>query len=107
MDFAMREWSQHYDLENYYTGISDLSFSCISDIGIEENTLSENMPFLDLVYNIPFKEIEHISMPCINLGPWGKDFHKMTERVLKEDLFIRTPKIISFAIDKVLDTKVQ
>lgn len=107
MDFAMREWSQHYDLENYYTGISDLSFSCISDIGSEENTLSENMPFLDLVYNIPFKEIEHISMPCINLGPWGKDFHKMTERVLKEDLFIRTPKIISFAIDKVLDTKVQ
>ena len=30
-------------------------------------------------------------MAGINIGPWGKDFHKLTERVYKEDLYERTP----------------
>jgi len=37
-------------------------------------------------------------MPCVNIGPWGKDFHKPSERVLKEDVFERTPKIIDYII---------
>ena len=41
-------------------------------------------------------------MPCINIGPWGKDFHKLTERVLKQDLYERTPAIIQHAIGLVL-----
>jgi arginine utilization protein RocB len=28
----------------------------------------------------------------MNVSPWGKDFHKLTERVLKADLFERTPE---------------
>ncbi len=38
----------------------------------------------------------------INIGPWGKDFHKMTERVNKEDLYVRTPMIINKAISLIL-----
>jgi arginine utilization protein RocB len=41
----------------------------------------------------------------MNIGPWGKDFHKMTERVNKEDLYIRTPMIIKEAISLILGNK--
>jgi len=44
-----------------------------------------------------------IKMPCINIGPWGKDFHKLTERVLMEDLYERTPKILDYVIKHILN----
>ncbi|WP_183108805.1 hypothetical protein [Thermohalobacter berrensis] len=44
-----------------------------------------------------------LSIPVINIGPWGKDLHKFTERVYKEDLFERTPRIIDLAIEHVLN----
>ena len=53
-------------------------------------------------YDIPFEEIKEISMAGINIGPWGKDFHKLTERVCKEDLYERTPHILDAAIKMLL-----
>jgi arginine utilization protein RocB len=41
-------------------------------------------------------------MPCINIGPWGRDVHRLTERVSKEDLFVRTPELLMAAIQKAL-----
>ena len=41
-------------------------------------------------------------MACVNIGPWGKDFHKLTERVYKEDLYERTPEILDFAVRETL-----
>ena len=32
----------------------------------------------------------------------GKDFHKLTERVYKEDLYERTPRILDAAIGELL-----
>ena len=61
------------------------------------------MPLYGGFYEIPVEAIEQISMPCMNIGPWGKDFHKLTERVSKEDLYIRTPSIINKAVSILLD----
>jgi len=61
------------------------------------------MPLFGRLYDIPLEEMEEISMPCINIGPWGKDYHKLTERVLKEDLYRRTPAMLGFAIACLLD----
>ena len=41
-------------------------------------------------------------MAGMYIGPWGKDFHKPTERVYKEDLYMRTPKILGVAITELL-----
>jgi len=60
------------------------------------------MPFYGQLYNIPFEDIVKIAMPCINIGPWGKDFHKVSERVLIEDVLNRTPHLIQSALDWVL-----
>lgn len=100
--FTQEEFNQNYNTEYFYTGISDLSYSSIEKSGEIYKALEESMPLLGQFYNVPVELIEKISMPCINIGPWGKDFHKLTERVNKEDLYVRTPRIINKAISIML-----
>lgn len=100
--FTQEEFNQNYNTEYFYTGISDLSYSSIEKSGEIYKALEESMPLLGQFYDVPVELIEKISMPCINIGPWGKDFHKMTERVNKEDLYVRTPRIINKAISLIL-----
>jgi arginine utilization protein RocB len=103
-DFTKKEFNQTYSSEYFYTGISDLSYSSImSSEGVLES-LESSMPLFGKLYDIPVDEITRISMPCINIGPWGKDFHKLTERVSTEDLYERAPKIINKAISIVFES---
>ncbi len=103
MKFTQEEFEQTYSTENFYTGISDLSYSTIDNGSEIIEALKTSMPLLGEFYNIPFDIIEKISMPCINIGPWGKDFHKLTERVFIEDLYDRTPKIINHTVQLLLN----
>ncbi|HNT53216.1 MAG TPA: M20/M25/M40 family metallo-hydrolase [Anaerolineaceae bacterium] len=99
---AQERWGQRYELEAYFTGISDLSYSSLSAAPEVEPVISRNMPLYGRYYSLPFDQISEISMPGINIGPWGKDFHKLTERVLKEDLLECTPALVMAAIQTVL-----
>lgn len=101
--FTWEAYQQHYGQEHFFTGISDLSYTSIQDGMGTLKTLRTFMPLLGACYQIPAEDIQKISMPCINIGPWGKDLHKLTERVSKEDLYERTPRIIDKAISTVLN----
>jgi arginine utilization protein RocB len=98
--FSQEHFGQSYELEAYFTGISDLSYSSLGSAAASdlENVIARQMPLYGPGYSIPFMAIERSAMPCINIGPWGKDFHKLSERVLKEDLFVRTPALLLHAI---------
>lgn len=100
--YSREVFNQDYKTEYFYTGISDLSYSSIKKSREIYKALKESMPLLGHIYDVPVDIIEKISMPCINIGPWGKDFHKLTERVNKEDLYVRTPRIINKAISIML-----
>lgn len=100
-DFTVKNFDQIYTSEYFYTGISDLSYTSVKQGNEILNALKSSMPLFGKFYNIPVDTIEKISMPCVNIGPWGKDFHKLTERVSMEDLYDRTPKIINYAISLV------
>lgn len=95
-EFTQTNYQQKYDNRMYFTGISDLSYSQLPSEEIENEMI--NILGWQEIYSIPFDAIKKVEMPCINIGPWGKDFHKPSERVLKEDLFIRTPQIINYTI---------
>ncbi len=103
IDYSLKQFNQQYTREYFFTGISDLSYTSINNSNLIAETLQGSMPMFGALYSIPLKEIESISMPCINIGPWGKDYHKFTERVLKEDLFHRSPELIHYAISTLLD----
>lgn len=98
--FTEKEFSQHYVEEHFFTGICDLSY-CAAAEDLSPS-LQKYMPLFGDCYSIPSADITQISMPGINIGPWGKDFHKMTERVLKEDLYHRTPRIVDYAVRLML-----
>ena len=101
-EFTTEEFAERYTNEYFFTGICDLSFSGISESESVTAALNEYMPLFGKYYDIPFDALEKITMPCINIGPWGKDFHKLTERVLKRDLYQRTPRIVDHAVEWLL-----
>ena len=104
--FVCEEFGQRYSKEYFYTGICDLSYCGVIKREETEESLKRFMPFFENIYSLPLKEMEETQMPCINIGPWGKDFHKLTERVYKEDLYERTPAILDFAVKSVLEKDV-
>nr|NJM02392.1 M20/M25/M40 family metallo-hydrolase [Desulfobacula sp.] len=101
---ARRHPGPAYDLEAYFTGISDLSYTSVKprDLPAMQKTLPREMPLYGGLYTIPFELMAGYAMPCINIGPWGKDFHKLSERVLKADLTDHTPRLILCALEHVL-----
>ena len=101
-EFTTEEFAERYTNEYFFTGICDLSFSGITESKEVTAALNEYMPLFGKYYDIPFDALEKITMPCINIGPWGKDFHKLTERVLKRDLYQRTPRIVDHAVEWLL-----
>ena len=101
-EFTIKEFGQRYTREYFYTGICDLSFSGIRDSAELVQSLKDTMPLFGDYYDIPFDAMEKIAMPCINIGPWGKDFHKLTERIYTVDLYDRTPRILHHAIKWLL-----
>ncbi|MEG0772106.1 M20/M25/M40 family metallo-hydrolase [Clostridium sp.] len=103
MDYSLKHFNQGYSSEYFFTGISDLSYTSINNSKVISETLQGSMPLFGSLYSIPLQDIEDLSMPCINIGPWGKEFHKLTERVLKEDLFHRTPELLHYAISTLLE----
>lgn len=101
--YSKKNFNQSYAREHFFTGISDLSYSSVKNSKDIVKSLKGNMPLYGSMYSIPLEKIEALSMPCMNIGPWGKEFHKLTERVLKEDLFYRTPRLLDYTISILLD----
>lgn len=99
--YTESNYGQSYDNEYYFTGISDLSFSGL----LGEAYRMDDMPLWGKTFDIPFETIKAIEMPRINIGPWGKDFHKISERVYMEDLYVRTPEIIADVMYKIMALK--
>ena len=95
-------FSEEIDKKEYFMGISDLSYAAIENFEDTAPYIKNNMPlWKNELYSIPFDEMKDLSIPVINIGPWGKDLHKLTERVFVPDLNITTPKLIKELIDVI------
>ncbi len=91
------------DFQHYFMGISDLSYTGLQNADKITPYVAPNMPLWDEdFYTIDFSSLKKLSIPSIILGPWGKDLHKMTERVYVPDLVENTHLLISKLIDQLL-----
>ncbi len=90
-----------YQSNNYFMGISDLSYAGFVGSDADVEVLRENSPGWNEIYKVPFTALNKLSMPVVNIGPWGKDLHKITERVFGPDVFERIPYIICKVIETV------
>ncbi|GAU79300.1 M20/M25/M40 family metallo-hydrolase [Fusibacter sp. 3D3] len=99
---AAEKYDLVFESQSYFMGISDLSYAtwCGNDEDIA--LIKANSPGWDTIYRIPFKELSTLNMPVVNIGPWGKDLHKTTERVHTKDVYERIPYIIKELMTKCL-----
>jgi len=102
IDYAKKSIGKDYSVKNYFMGISDLSYFALNNSEAVIPYIEPNMPHWGRLYSIPFEDIKALSIPIINIGPWGKDYHKFTERVFTEDVLYNTPKLTKFAIEYLL-----
>ena len=88
-------------VRKFYPYISDLSYCSIADKD-NINKLTSNMPAWSWQYTLPVEDIATISMPVVNIGPYGKDAHKLSERVCKAYSFDAMPLILKATIENLL-----
>ncbi|WP_353893235.1 M20/M25/M40 family metallo-hydrolase [Proteinivorax hydrogeniformans] len=102
-EIASRHYSIKYQSNQYFMGISDLSYCGFVGNIKDIEAIKENSPGWDDVYKIPFEKLRSHNMQVVNIGPWGKDLHKTTERVYGPDVFTRVPTIIFELINEILE----
>lgn len=67
--------------QNYFNGLSDLSFFQLKDGDEHMQSVLDSMPLYGKQYTLPMAAIRELNMPVINVGPEGRDAHQWTERV--------------------------
>lgn len=88
-------------LRKFYPYISDLSYFALPGESALES-LKENMPGFGVSYSLPLEEIRELSLPVTNIGPYGYDAHKYTERVEESYSFHRVPSMVLDTVLKML-----
>lgn len=83
---------------HYFNGISDLSYVTYDSHDDSWEEYKNNTPVWNRTYSIPFEEMQKLQAPFINIGPFGKDPHKLTERLHKESAFEITPELLASII---------
>jgi arginine utilization protein RocB len=84
-----------------FQGITDLSFTGFQGKTEELASLAANMPLWGRGYDLPLSELQKIDIPCVVLGPIGKDSHKITERVELDYSFNVLPSILRQFIESI------
>lgn len=90
------------ELGHYFNGISDLSY--VNYQGDERGwgAYEANSPVWNRTYSIPFSDMEKLQAPVLNVGPFGKDAHKRTERLHIRSAFVETPVLVEQVIHTVI-----
>ena len=105
VEWAVSEAKATFDYpivtRRFYPYISDLSYCGIA-AAEHMDKLTENMPAWQLTYHLPVPAIQSISMPVVNIGPYGKDAHKLSERVSTAYSFDAMPLILRRTIEILL-----
>lgn len=101
---AIEKMDSDYDIEmkKFYPYISDLSYAAAPREKNAVDSLKNNMPGFGIKYSLPIDEMQKLNLPVVNIGPFGKDAHKFTERLEKDYSFNIAPKLVYETIMNLL-----
>ncbi|MDN7244727.1 M20/M25/M40 family metallo-hydrolase [Planococcus shenhongbingii] len=91
---AMNKFGLKMKQIHYFNGISDLSYVNYTDQNGGWITYEKNTPVYGDLYNIPFQAMKQLQAPVLNVGPFGKDAHKRTERLHIKNTFEEMPILL-------------
>ena len=78
---AKKEYNEEIGMVSYFQGLSDVSYFRLRDKEKVSKVLEKEMPLYGAGYDIPLELIAGLDVPAVNIGPYGKDAHKRTERL--------------------------
>ncbi|MFJ8260510.1 M20/M25/M40 family metallo-hydrolase [Rummeliibacillus sp. NPDC094406] len=88
---------------HYFNGICDLSY-CQFHADKDWQTYEKNTPVWGKTYDIPLQEMAQFSAPVLNVGPFGKDAHQISERLHVKSAFEEMPELL-YALLKFVSGK--
>jgi arginine utilization protein RocB len=91
-------------VKTYYPYISDLSYLALPYTADELQIMQNNMPTLGRSYQVPLQTMRALDLPVINLGGYGFDAHKWTERVERDYSLRILPKLLASIVMEILGT---
>lgn len=89
-------------LQKYFMGLSDVSYCRLQDSENVIPTLAKELPLYGTRYHLPLETIAVLDIPTLNIGPYGKDAHKRTERLELPFSLEVLPNLLNYAIKNVL-----
>ncbi|HHW94244.1 MAG TPA: M20/M25/M40 family metallo-hydrolase [Clostridiaceae bacterium] len=89
-------------VKTYYPYISDLSYLALPYTDNELHILQDNMPTLGRSYHVPLQTMKALDLPVINLGAYGFDAHKWTERVERDYSLRILPELLQGIVMEIL-----
>lgn len=104
VDDAIANASDEFEIvrKKFYPYISDLSYAAAPKEDNVLEALKGNMPGFGVKYDLPLEDMQTLSLPVVNIGPFGKDAHKFTERIEKQYSFNVLPGIVRDTIMNLL-----
>lgn len=100
--YAEREFGEKLALKDYYMGLSDMSYTGLSE-GANHEALFNNLAGANITYSFPMQALKALHVPGIVLGGWGKDFHQSTERLNVPYSFGVVPALYIRIIDYIFN----
>ncbi|KEK21611.1 M20/M25/M40 family metallo-hydrolase [Bacillus gaemokensis] len=97
------ETGEQFILKKFFPYLADGSFLSIHETDDELKPLLQNFPKWERLYPLPYETIRKLSIPSINMGVYGKDGHKWTERVYKPYSFNILPFLIRKTTIQILN----
>jgi len=86
----------------FFPYISDLSYGAAPREEESIEALKNNMPGFGTKYRLPIEEMQKLDLPVVDIGPFGKDAHKFTERLHKDYSFRVVPELVLRTIMELL-----
>lgn len=97
-----KEVNEEFQVLQFFPSLSDSSYLKIDDSKASIQTLTANFPAFEVLYPLPLNKILSLNLPAVNLGCYGKDAHKWSERVEKKYSFEILPGLIQKIVDYYL-----
>lgn len=99
---AREDFGEDLTLQKFFKGLSDMSYFALHDAEEVISYLQPNIPSWGIRYSIPVEAIKKLDLPVLNIGPYGKDAHKFTERLHLPYWHNVAPRLLKFAVEEIL-----
>lgn len=101
---AVNTTESDYNLvyKKFFPYISDLSYGAAPKDPKIIAALKNNMPGYGSKYSLPLEDMQKLDLPVLDIGAFGKDAHKFTERIEKKYSFEVAPELVYKTIMNLL-----